>query len=80
MATTKSLLNNSSSEALSDQEVLDSIQRIGTNTKETFPFMGIRCDRVVHGVFNRLRESANLKAATSNPESPLGQSHSHERN
>jgi len=29
-------------------------ERIGTNAKEAFPFMGVRCDRVVHEVFNRL--------------------------
>ena len=29
-------------------------ERIGSNAKEAFPFMGIRCDRVVHEVFNRL--------------------------
>ena len=28
--------------------------RIGTNAKEAFPFMGARCDRVVEEVFNRL--------------------------
>jgi len=29
-------------------------ERIGSNAKEAFPFMGVRCDRVVHEVFNRL--------------------------
>jgi RNA polymerase sigma-70 factor (ECF subfamily) len=29
-------------------------ERIGTNAKEAFPFMGIRCDRVVHRVFDRI--------------------------
>jgi RNA polymerase sigma-70 factor (ECF subfamily) len=29
-------------------------ERIGANAKEAFPFMGVRCDRVVQGVFNRL--------------------------
>jgi RNA polymerase sigma-70 factor, ECF subfamily len=29
-------------------------ERIGSNAKQAFPFMGVRCDRVVHGVFNRL--------------------------
>jgi RNA polymerase sigma-70 factor (ECF subfamily) len=33
--------------------------RIGTNAKEAFPFMGIRCDRVVQGVFNRLQKPAS---------------------
>jgi RNA polymerase sigma-70 factor (ECF subfamily) len=32
-------------------------ERIGTKAKEAFPFMGIRCDRVVQEVFHRL---ANL--------------------
>lgn len=30
--------------------------RVGTNGKNAFPFMGERCDRVVHRVFARLRE------------------------
>jgi RNA polymerase sigma-70 factor (ECF subfamily) len=30
--------------------------RVGTNAKNAFPFMGVRCDRVVHGVFARLAE------------------------
>ena len=29
-------------------------ERIGANAKEAFPFMGIRCDRVVQAVFDRL--------------------------
>jgi RNA polymerase sigma-70 factor, ECF subfamily len=28
--------------------------RVGTKAKNAFPFMGVRCDRVVHGVFARL--------------------------
>ena len=28
--------------------------RVGTNAKNAFPFMGVRCDRVVYGVFARL--------------------------
>jgi RNA polymerase sigma-70 factor, ECF subfamily len=28
--------------------------RVGTNAKNAFPFMGVRCDRVVLGVFTRL--------------------------
>jgi len=28
--------------------------RVGTNAKNEFPFMGARCDRVVHAVFERL--------------------------
>ncbi len=35
-------------------------ERIGTGAKEAFPFMGVRCDRVVKGVFERLEESAAL--------------------
>ncbi len=30
--------------------------RVGHNVKRAFPFMGIRCDRLVLGVFTRLRE------------------------
>jgi RNA polymerase sigma-70 factor, ECF subfamily len=30
--------------------------RVGTKAKSSFPFMGVRCDRVVHGVFARLAE------------------------
>jgi RNA polymerase sigma-70 factor (ECF subfamily) len=30
--------------------------RVGTNAKNAFPFMGVRCDRVVQGVFARLAE------------------------
>jgi RNA polymerase sigma-70 factor (ECF subfamily) len=30
--------------------------RVGSNAKTAFPFMGARCDRVVHGVFARLAE------------------------
>ncbi|MEO6910479.1 MAG: RNA polymerase sigma factor [Edaphobacter sp.] len=29
-------------------------ERIGTKAKDAFPFMGVRCDRVVQGVFDRL--------------------------
>jgi len=28
--------------------------RVGAEAKNAFPFMGVRCDRVVHGVFLRL--------------------------
>jgi RNA polymerase sigma-70 factor (ECF subfamily) len=38
------------------------LERIGTKAKEAFPFMGIRCDRVVQGVFERL---ANLPTGSS---------------
>ena len=37
-------------------------ERIGAGAKEAFPFMGVRCNRVVEGVFNR------LAAAHSNPQ------------
>lgn len=30
-------------------------QRVGAKAKDAFPFMGARCDRVVHNVFARLR-------------------------
>lgn len=30
--------------------------RVGAEAKNAFPFMGVRCDRVVHGVFLRLGE------------------------
>jgi RNA polymerase sigma-70 factor (ECF subfamily) len=30
--------------------------RVGTHAKNAFPFMGARCDRVVHSVFARLEE------------------------
>jgi RNA polymerase sigma-70 factor (ECF subfamily) len=32
-------------------------ERIGTKAKEAFPFMGVRCDRVVDAVFKRLAQS-----------------------
>lgn len=32
------------------------VARVGTNAKNAFPFMGARCDRVVHAVFARLAE------------------------
>jgi RNA polymerase sigma-70 factor, ECF subfamily len=32
-------------------------ERIGTRAKEAFPFMGVRCDRVVAAVFGRLAKS-----------------------
>ena len=37
-------------------------EHIGAGAKEAFPFMGVRCNRVVEGVFNR------LAAAHSNPQ------------
>ena len=36
------------------------VARVGAEAKNAFPFMGVRCDRVVHGVFLRLAaRSAN---------------------
>jgi len=32
------------------------VARVGAQAKNAFPFMGIRCDRVVHGVLARLAE------------------------
>lgn len=32
------------------------VERVGTKVKDAFPFMGVRCDRVVHGVLSRLAE------------------------
>jgi len=34
-------------------------ERVGTNARAAFPFMGERCDRVVAGVFSRLGELAS---------------------
>jgi len=31
-------------------------ERVGTNAKTAFPFMGVRCDRVVQSVFARLAQ------------------------
>jgi RNA polymerase sigma-70 factor (ECF subfamily) len=31
-------------------------EHVGADGREAFPFMGLRCDRVVRGVFERLRE------------------------
>lgn len=31
-------------------------ERVGANARHAFPFMGIRCDRVVQAVFDRLKE------------------------
>ena len=32
------------------------VERVGTKVKDAFPFMGVRCDRVVHSVLSRLAE------------------------
>ena len=37
-------------------------ERIGSGAKEAFPFMGVRCDRVVEAVFNRLAATAGPQA------------------
>ena len=34
-------------------------ERIGTKAKEAFPFMGVRCDRVVQNVFERLAKQTS---------------------
>jgi RNA polymerase sigma-70 factor, ECF subfamily len=31
-------------------------ERVGANAREAFPFMGVRCDRVVHGVLQKVAE------------------------
>ena len=33
------------------------LARVGANAKDAFPFMGVRCDRVVHKVFTQLAGS-----------------------
>jgi len=33
------------------------LARVGANAKDAFPFMGVRCDRVVQNVFARLAGS-----------------------
>jgi RNA polymerase sigma-70 factor (ECF subfamily) len=40
-------------------------ERIGPHAKEAFPFMGVRCDRVVHGVFEQLAQSFPTALPTS---------------
>ena len=40
-------------------------ERVGTNAKRAFPFMGVRCDRVVHGVFERLADASRRPLANS---------------
>ena len=37
----------------------DLLARVGTSAKDTFPFMGQRCDRVVKRVFDSLTASTN---------------------
>lgn len=38
------------------------VERIGSGAKKAFPFMGIRCNRVVENVFNRLAEATGSDA------------------
>lgn len=38
------------------------IARVGANAKDAFPFMGVRCDRVVHNVFAQLGGSSSSPA------------------
>ncbi|MGB9466852.1 MAG: RNA polymerase sigma factor [Candidatus Acidiferrum sp.] len=38
------------------------IARVGANAKDAFPFMGVRCDRVVHSVFAQLGGSSSSLA------------------
>ncbi|HEV2711399.1 MAG TPA: RNA polymerase sigma factor [Edaphobacter sp.] len=40
-------------------------ERIGTGAREAFPFMGVRCDRVVEKVFARIQASAQGRPQTS---------------
>jgi RNA polymerase sigma-70 factor (ECF subfamily) len=35
--------------------------RVGSQAKEAFPFMGVRCDRVVAMVFDKLQESDGVR-------------------
>ncbi len=38
------------------------LARVGANAKDAFPFMGVRCDRVVHNVFAQLGGSSSSPA------------------
>lgn len=40
------------------------LARVGANAKDAFPFMGVRCDRVVHNVFAQLDSSGSDHSAT----------------
>jgi RNA polymerase sigma-70 factor (ECF subfamily) len=40
------------------------LARLGSNGREAFPFMGSRCDRVVLGVFARLKNEGVTSADT----------------
>ena len=37
------------------------VERVGSHTKEAFPFMGVRCDRVVEAVFARLAAASTAE-------------------
>ena len=41
------------------------VERMGEAYKAAFPFMGVRCDRVVHGVFERLEKLSQSRSHTS---------------
>jgi len=38
--------------------------RVGSQAKEAFPFMGVRCDRVVAMVFDKLQESDSVRGVS----------------
>lgn len=40
------------------------LARVGANAKDAFPFMGVRCDRVVHNVFAHLDSSGGDRSTT----------------
>jgi RNA polymerase sigma-70 factor (ECF subfamily) len=37
-------------------------ERVGTKAKDAFPFMGIRCDRVVRAVFCRIKDCSQAES------------------
>jgi RNA polymerase sigma-70 factor, ECF subfamily len=41
------------------------VERMGGVCKTAFPFMGVRCDRVVHGVFARIEKLSQSKSHTA---------------
>jgi RNA polymerase sigma-70 factor (ECF subfamily) len=38
--------------------------RVGSQAKEAFPFMGVRCDRVVAMVFDKLQGSDGVRGVS----------------
>ena len=44
------------------------LERVGTSTRDTFPFMGHRCDRVVKCVFDRLPAAPFTSSGDDNRE------------